>query len=53
MDFLVTYDIADTQEEGARRLRHVAKICERYGERIQLSVFECRQSPTRMARMIS
>lgn len=52
MDFLVTYDIADTQTEGSRRLRQVAKICERYGERVQLSVFECRQSPSRMARMI-
>ncbi len=52
MDFLITYDIAGTRAEGAHRLRKVAKICERYGERVQLSVFECRQSPSRMARMI-
>ena len=52
MDFLVTYDIADTQGEGAVRLKRVAQICEKYGERVQLSVFECRQSPARMARMV-
>ncbi len=52
MDYLVTYDIADTQGEGAVRLRRVAQICERYGERVQLSVFECRQPPSRLARMI-
>lgn len=52
MDFLVTYDIADTQGEGAVRLKRVAQICEKYGERVQLSVFECRQSPSRMARMV-
>lgn len=52
MDFLVTYDIADTQGEGAVRLRRVAQICEKYGERVQLSVFECRQPPSRMARMV-
>lgn len=52
MDCLVTYDIADTQGEGAVRLKRVAQICERYGERVQLSVFECRQSPSRLARMV-
>lgn len=52
MDFLVTYDIADTQGEGALRLKRVAQICEKYGERVQLSVFECRQSPSRMTRMV-
>ena len=52
MDYLVTYDIADTQGEGATRLRRVARICEKYGERVQFSVFECRQSPARLARMI-
>lgn len=52
MDFLVTYDIADTRDEGAVRLKRVAQICEKYGERVQLSVFECRQSPSRLARMV-
>jgi len=52
MDVLVTYDIADTDGKGASRLRRVARVCEKYGERVQLSVFECRLSPTRLARMI-
>ncbi len=52
MDYLVTYDIADTRGEGGVRLRRVAQICEKYGERVQFSVFECRQSPSRLARML-
>ena len=52
MDVLVTYDIAVTQGKGARRLRRVAQVCERYGERVQFSVFECRLSPSRLQRML-
>ena len=51
MDILVTYDIADTGKSGTSRLRHIAQVCEKYGQRIQFSVFECRLSPTRFARM--
>ena len=52
MDVLVTYDIADTEGTGASRLKRVAEICGKYGQRVQLSVFECRLSPARLARMI-
>lgn len=52
MDILVTYDIAETEGVGQRRLRSVAGICEKYGERVQFSVFECRLSSTKLARMI-
>ena len=52
MDVLVTYDIADTEGEGASRLRRVARVCEKYGQRVQMSVFECRLSPVRLTRMI-
>lgn len=53
MDVLVTYDIGDTERlSGARRLRQVAKICEKYGERVQFSVFECRLSPAKLVRMV-
>jgi CRISPR-associated protein Cas2 len=41
MDILVTYDIATISREGERRLSQVAAICERYGRRVQQSVFEC------------
>ena len=37
----VTYDVDTTNASGQKRLRKVAKICERYGMRVQNSVFEC------------
>ena len=52
MDILITYDIADTEGAGGARLRRVAEVCEKYGQRVQFSVFECRLSPARLARMI-
>ena len=52
MDVLVTYDIADTDATGASRLRRIADLCERYGQRVQFSVFECRLSKVRLARFI-
>jgi CRISPR-associated protein Cas2 len=41
MQLLVVYDIATETDADQRRLRHVAKICEGYGVRVQKSVFEC------------
>jgi len=38
---LIAYDIVSDDREGRRRLRRVAKVCERYGIRVQKSVFEC------------
>ncbi|MCH4170908.1 MAG: CRISPR-associated endonuclease Cas2 [Lactobacillus sp.] len=38
---IVAYDIAITSDGGPKRLRHVAKTCSRYGQRVQNSVFEC------------
>lgn len=37
---VVTYDVNVSPPEGAHRLRQVAKTCERYGIRVQNSVFE-------------
>lgn len=51
MDVLVTYDIDTRDEAGERRLRQVAHVCERYGVRVQDSVFECRVSETRLQRL--
>ncbi|MFO1321036.1 MAG: CRISPR-associated endonuclease Cas2 [Burkholderiales bacterium] len=39
---LVCYDVNTETREGRRRLRRVAKVCERTGQRVQKSVFECR-----------
>lgn len=41
MMVLITYDVETVTLEGARRLRHVAKECQNYGQRVQNSVFEC------------
>ena len=45
-DYLVSYDVETATKEGRRRLRRVAKVCEDYGQRVQLSVFECRLDDT-------
>ena len=44
MMMLVSYDVA-RDEKGEKRLRHVAKILESYGQRVQYSVFECLVEP--------
>ena len=38
---VVAYDVSTDCEEGKRRLRRVAKLCENFGQRVQNSVFEC------------
>lgn len=40
MMLVVTYDVNTTEAAGEKRLRKVAKICEKYGVRVQNSVFE-------------
>lgn len=41
MLIIVTYDVSTVTAAGRKRLRRVAKICERIGQRVQNSVFEC------------
>ena len=41
MFVLITYDVNITSQNGARRLRKVARACLDYGHRVQNSVFEC------------
>lgn len=53
MDILVTYDISTIDLEGERRLARVAAVCERYGQRVQYSVFECRLDDIRYQRLVS
>ena len=40
MMLVITYDVNTTDSAGEKRLRKVAKLCERYGMRVQNSVFE-------------
>jgi len=42
VNLLITYDVNTETREGRRRLRHVAKKCLSYGQRVQKSVFECK-----------
>ncbi len=45
MMVLITYDVSMKDENGAKRLRKVAKVCTNYGQRVQNSVFECSVTP--------
>ncbi len=45
MYILVAYDVSTITPAGKRRLRHVAKACLDYGQRVQNSVFECKVDP--------
>ncbi|MCD1276610.1 CRISPR-associated endonuclease Cas2 [Streptococcus sinensis] len=45
MMVLVTYDVNTETARGRKRLRHVAKLCVDYGQRVQNSVFECSLTP--------
>lgn len=46
MYILVAYDVSTSSHGGEKRLRHVAKICQDYGQRVQNSVFECKVDPS-------
>ena len=52
MDVLVTYDIDTHTRAGEIRLARVAKVCERFGTRVQYSVFECRLSDVAFQKLI-
>lgn len=45
MMILVTYDVSTQDETSSRRLRHVARQCQNYGQRVQYSVFEIEVDP--------
>jgi len=44
MMVLVSYDVS-IDENGQKRLRRVARVCQNYGQRVQYSMFECRLDP--------
>lgn len=46
---LVAYDVNTVTQGGQKRLRHVAKLCENRGQRVQNSVFECLVDPAQWA----
>ncbi|MDO4281010.1 MAG: CRISPR-associated endonuclease Cas2 [Peptococcaceae bacterium] len=38
---LITYDVSTIDAAGRKRLRKIAKECDKFGQRVQNSVFEC------------
>ena len=48
MVLVVAYDVDTTDFAGARRLRRVARLCERYGSRVQNSVYEVQLEPAQL-----
>ncbi len=46
---LITYDVCTQDDAGRKRLHQVAKQCEKYGQRVQNSVFECLLQPNELA----
>lgn len=51
MFVLVSYDVNTKSDGGQRRLRRVAKVCKDYGQRVQLSIFECMVDPTQWVKL--
>lgn len=45
MMVIVAYDVNTMEVAGQRRLRRVAKVCSKFGQRVQNSVFECEVTP--------
>ena len=48
---VVTYDVNTETPESRKRLRHVAKKCRNFGQRVQKSVFECLVDPAQWAQL--
>lgn len=48
MMLVVSYDVDTADAAGAKRLRKVAKVCEKYGCRVQNSVFEVLVNPAQL-----
>ena len=49
MIVLVAYDIQTSTPAGKKRLRHAARACLDFGQRVQLSVFELKVDPSQWA----
>ena len=53
MLLIVTYDVETANPSGAKRLRNVAKLCQKYGIRVQNSVFEIEASAAQLVELKS
>ena len=48
MMIVLSYDVDTTTNDGAKRLRKVARLCESFGCRVQNSVFELVVNPAQL-----
>jgi len=48
---LISYDVNVKSNGGQRRLRRISKVCKDYGQRVQLSVFECIVDPSQWVQL--
>ena len=48
---LVTYDVNTQDTAGRKRLRHIARTSEDFGQRVQFSVFEIEVDPAQWTRL--
>ena len=48
---VVCYDVRTDDAAGRRRLRHVARHCLDFGQRVQYSVFECLVNPAQWTKL--
>jgi CRISPR-associated protein Cas2 len=48
MNILVGYDVNTETSAGRKRLKKVAQVCKDFGQRVQLSLFECKVDPMQM-----
>ena len=53
MMLVVAYDVDTSDKAGEKRLRKVAQLCERYGSRVQNSVFEVMLNPAQLVELKS
>jgi len=53
MMVLITYDVDFSDPGGKKRLRKAARICEKYGLRVQNSVFEMLIDPAQLTKLKS
>lgn len=51
MMILLTYDVDFSMESGKKRLRKIAKLCEKFGVRVQNSVFEITVDPKQLLQL--
>ncbi len=51
MLLVVAYDVETANPAGAKRLRSVAKLCQKYGVRVQNSVFEIDASAAQLVEL--